>query len=106
MPSPLTVVAGGVHVAVRLTPRGGSNKLQTVRTEAGGNARLWVAGTAPPEDGKANAALIRLLSKQLRIPKSDMEIISGATARNKMIRIAADSDAEQSRLTEWGASLT
>ncbi|HDZ91799.1 MAG: YggU family protein [Deltaproteobacteria bacterium] len=43
--------------------------------------------TAPPTDGKANRALLKLLSKKLHIPKGDIEIISGERARIKVIRI-------------------
>ena len=43
--------------------------------------------SAPPEDGKANAALIALLAKRLRVAKSTVRIVSGKTARFKMIEV-------------------
>ncbi len=42
---------------------------------------------APPEGGKANAALIKFLAKEFGVPKTNVEIVSGATARIKLIRI-------------------
>ena len=48
---------------------------------------LRVYVTAPPEDGRANRALIKLLSKELNIPKSKIEIIKGERGREKIIKI-------------------
>lgn len=44
--------------------------------------------TAPPVEGKANKALIQLLSKTIGIPKSDIEIISGERSSEKILRIS------------------
>ena len=43
--------------------------------------------TAPALEGKANKALVRLLSKKLRVPKGAVRIVSGETSRQKRIRI-------------------
>jgi uncharacterized protein (TIGR00251 family) len=43
--------------------------------------------TAPPVEGKANEALITLLSKKLGIPKGRIEIVSGKNSRMKLIRV-------------------
>ena len=48
---------------------------------------LKVAVTAAPEKGKANQAIISLLSKQLGVPKSRFAIIAGETSRIKRILI-------------------
>ena len=45
--------------------------------------------TAPPEDGKANAAVVRLLAQTLGIPRSRLEIIQGHSSRNKVIKVAS-----------------
>jgi|KBSMisStandDraft_5_1062788.scaffolds.fasta_scaffold178448_2 hypothetical protein len=42
---------------------------------------------APAQDGKANAALIALLSRHFSLPKSRIEILRGATARKKLIQL-------------------
>lgn len=47
--------------------------------------RVYVC--APPEKGKANKATIKLISKELKIPKSKIEIISGEKNREKIIKI-------------------
>lgn len=43
--------------------------------------------TSPPVDGKANRALISLLSKKLNTSKKDIEIIRGEKSRNKTVRV-------------------
>jgi len=80
MSSPFTETPDGVRVAVRATPRAGVNALAGVR-----DGRLLVKVTAPPEDGNANAAVIKLLSKTWRIPASSIELISGDTSREKLL---------------------
>ena len=48
--------------------------------------------TAPAEDGKANVALIKLLSKAWRVPKSAIVVAGGTTSRRKTLDIAGDAD--------------
>lgn len=43
--------------------------------------------TAPPEDGRANDALIEVLADWLGVKRRQIEIISGATSRNKIVRV-------------------
>ena len=47
-----------------------------------------VAVQAPPVDGKANSALREFLAEQLKIPTGKVTIVSGASGRDKRIRIA------------------
>jgi uncharacterized protein len=49
--------------------------------------RIKVYLNAPPVDGKANSELIGLFSKKLRIPKSDITIVSGEKGKKKRIEI-------------------
>jgi len=48
---------------------------------------LRVYVTVVPEDGKANAAVLKLLAKALGVPKSRLEIVRGHTARDKVVRV-------------------
>lgn len=73
----------GALLAVRATPRAARNRI----SREGDALRVWV--TAVPEDGKANAAVIKLLAKALGLPKSRLILASGATARDKIFRISA-----------------
>ena len=60
-----------------------ASKTELIKTEAGYRARL----AAAPVDGKANEALIALLSKEFGVPKSSIEIIKGHTGKNKVVTI-------------------
>lgn len=42
---------------------------------------------SPPVEGKANEEVIRFLSKQLKVPKSQIQIIKGLSSRNKLVEI-------------------
>ena len=68
---------------VRVIPRAGRSGFGGLRDGA-----LLVRLAAAPVDGAANAELIALLSKALRIPKRDITIGSGERSRTKRIRIA------------------
>lgn len=103
MGSPFTEVASGLKVAVRLTPKASRDRVEGGQAEADGGMVLKVSVTAVPEDGKANAALIKLLAKQWRLPKSSIEIVHGATDRRKTLFIGGDAGQLRLRLEEWMA---
>ena len=102
-PTPFVVTDGGVRLAVRLTPKASRDRIEGVATDADGRALLKVSVTAVPEDGKANAALIKLLAKEWRLPKSAMEIIQGATDRRKVLLITGDAARLRQCLEHWTA---
>ena len=49
---------------------------------------LKVRITAPPVDGKANQHLLKFLAKQFKVSKSQIELLSGETNREKRFRIS------------------
>ena len=77
-------------VAVRVTPRSSRNAIEGV-DDAG---ELRVRVTAPPADGAANAAVIELVAKELRVPKSAVSVAQGATSRHKRLAIEGVDAAE------------
>jgi uncharacterized protein YggU (UPF0235/DUF167 family) len=81
-----------VLLVVRLTPKGGRDKIEGVELLADGRAVLKARVRALPAGGEANDALCRLLAKALGVPHSAVTIIAGATARIK--RVAIEGDAE------------
>ena len=91
---------GGVRLSLRLTPKASRNKIDGVVLEADGQALLKVAVTTVPEDGKANAALIALLSKSWKVAKSRITITAGATDRRKTLFIEGDAEELRRRLAE------
>ncbi len=98
---PLTATAGGVKVRVRLTPRAGRDRIEGVLAGGDGRAVLKVAVAAPPEGGKANAALIKLLARAWRLPKTSLSIVAGATTRGKTVLIGGNSADITQRLNQW-----
>ncbi|MFV0491585.1 MAG: DUF167 domain-containing protein [Pseudorhodobacter sp.] len=72
----------GAEFALRVTPRAQRCALDR---DAGGRLRAQV--TAPPEAGKANHEVQRLLAAALGIAPSRLRLIRGATARDKVFRI-------------------
>ena len=96
----MTSVTGGARLAVRLTPKASRNEITAIAADADGGAILKVSVTTVPEDGKANAALIALLSKAWKIPKSKITITAGATDRRKTLFIESDADDVRRRLAD------
>jgi len=74
-------------VAVRVTPKGGRDGVDGWALDPAGRAFLKVRVSAPAADGAANAALCALVAKALRRPKSAVRIVSGETARLKMLEV-------------------
>jgi uncharacterized protein len=84
--------SSGATFAVKVHPRAKKNAI----TGEVGDA-LKVALTAPPVDGKANAACIEFFAKLLNVPRSSVTIASGQSSRNKVIRVAGLSAEEVRR---------
>ena len=74
-------------IAVKLTPKASRTEVKGWEDDADGNPVLKCSVTVVPEKGKANKALIALLSKHYRIPKRDITILKGETDRIKLIEI-------------------
>jgi uncharacterized protein (TIGR00251 family) len=91
-------VADGVRVAIRLMPRGRGDRVEALVQGADGAAVLQVSVTAPPADGRANDALLRLLAKEWGVPRRDIAIVSGPKNRNKIVHVSGDPEALMSKL--------
>jgi uncharacterized protein YggU (UPF0235/DUF167 family) len=72
----------GVRFSVRLTPHGGADRVDGV---VDGLLRARVA--APAVDGAANRALLRLLADVLDVPQRDVRLVTGITARTKVVAV-------------------
>jgi uncharacterized protein (TIGR00251 family) len=87
---PWAAAAGGIALAVRLTPKGGRDAIDGIEHMADGRAVLKVRVAAPPSEGEANEALIRLIAKALGVPRRDVTLAAGATARVKRLTVAGE----------------
>jgi hypothetical protein len=81
--------AEGCVLPVRAQP--GARKTGVLGEQAGA---LKVAVTAPPEDGRANKALVEALREALGVKRSHVELLSGATSRDKRFLIRGLKKAE------------
>jgi uncharacterized protein (TIGR00251 family) len=70
-------------LSVRVQPRASKNEILDIR-----DGRLRLRTTAPPADGKANVAVIRLIAGYLQIAPSRITLLRGKTQRNKQLRVA------------------
>ncbi len=87
-------MAGGLtRITVRLTPRAGRDAIDGW-AEDGGQRVLRVRVAAPPADGRANEALVRLLAKALGVAPSHVCIAAGAQARTKVVEVEGVSEGE------------
>jgi uncharacterized protein (TIGR00251 family) len=88
--SPWRFSVQGVSVALRVTPRGGQDAVDGIETLANGRSVVKVRVRAIAEGGEANRAVIELLAKALRVPKSNVRVLSGVTSRLKQVAIDGD----------------
>lgn len=95
---PYTAVAGGVRLAVRLTPRASRNGVDGIAADANDRPILKLRLVAPPVEGAANEALVAYLADALSVRKADITIRSGETSRNKILHLAGDGAALIARL--------
>ena len=71
-----------VRLSVRLTPRASHEEIAGFEGET-----LRVRVTAPPVEGRANRALVRLLAKRLGLPLGAVHVVTGQTSRSKVAAI-------------------
>ena len=84
-----------VSFTVRLTPRASMNAVGDERDGA-----LIVRVSAPPVDGKANDALIKLLAAALDVPRGAVRLEQGAAARTKRVSVPLGAEAALRRLAK------
>jgi len=69
-------------VSIRLQPRAKRDEVVGERGDA-----IVVRVTAPPVDGKANAALCRFIARSIKIPSTRVSVVRGQTSREKTVRV-------------------
>lgn len=102
---PFAATADGVAVAVKVTPKASRTKILGLVRDAEGRSLLAVAISAPPEDGKANTALIKLLAREWHVAKSAVTVTAGAASRRKSLHVAGNPDGLLLDLIAWAADI-
>ncbi len=97
--TPFRPTPDGLAVSLRVTPRAARNRIDG-HTD-GEPSAIRVAVTTPPADGKANQAVIKLLAKAWKLPKSSLSVVKGASGRRKTILVAGDPSVLETRLRAW-----
>lgn len=80
----------GAAMAVRITPRAIRNEIVEIQTDGTVKVHLKAA----PLDGEANVELIEFLAEILGVPKSRVDIVAGASGRDKLVSVL-DMDADE-----------
>jgi uncharacterized protein (TIGR00251 family) len=96
--APYAAAEGGLRLFIRLQPGASRAQLGGLREGAEGKVFLEARVTAPPEGGKANAALAKLIAKELGLPKSAVSLVSGQSAREKTLLLKGNTAALAERL--------
>tara|TARA_R110000868_G_scaffold26487_9_gene101864 strand:- start:764 stop:1072 length:309 start_codon:yes stop_codon:yes gene_type:complete len=97
------VEADGLVLTVRVSPKASRNAVQGVMETPDGFA-LKVAVTAPPDKGKANAAVLVLLAKVFGVSKSSLSVVAGQADRRKILRIKGDPTVLSPIAQQWMSS--
>jgi uncharacterized protein len=85
-------MTASTRLQLRVAP--GARRAEVV----GRHGEAWkIRVTAAPEGGKANDAVTRLLADALGLPRGDVEIVSGHTARDKVVAVVGIDAAETER---------
>ncbi len=73
-----------MRIYIKVIPKSSQSKIEKMED---GSYKVWV--TVVPEKGKANQAVVKLLSKYFKVAKSQIEIVGGKTAREKIVDVGA-----------------
>ena len=90
----VTAHATGVRITVRVTPRASKSTIEGVKDGA-----LRVRLAAPPVDGAANEALIRVIADAFDVPKSAVSIARGQHGKTKVLDIDGVTPTDVMRIT-------
>jgi uncharacterized protein len=99
-PSPFSLAADGLRIRIHARPGGRRDEIEGLRAEAGGGA-LRVTVRAAAEDGKANAAIVKLLAGEWELPRASISLLTGAKDRRKSFHLAGEPQALLARLEGW-----
>lgn len=100
-PTPFAICERGLRITVRVVPKASRATVGGVESGADGQAYLKVRVTVKPENGKANTAVRKLLAKSWGLAPGRITIVSGTTARNKVLEVEGNPIALLRNLEAW-----
>jgi uncharacterized protein len=75
------------YLRIKVIPKSVKNEIVEIMEDAEGEQTIKIRIKAIPEKGKANAELIKFLSKELEVHKEKISILSGKTEQLKLIKV-------------------
>ena len=100
-PSPFSLAADGLRIRILARPGGRRDEIEGLQAEAGGGGALRVTVRAAAEDGKANAAIVKLLTGEWELPRASISLLTGAKDRRKSFHLAGEPQALLAWLEGW-----
>lgn len=94
-----------VSIFVKVQPKARRAAIEPARDDGHGRLRLQVKVTAAPEDGKANAAVERLVADALGVARNRVRVVQGVTDRLKRIGVEGDGFADAEAIAARARSL-
>ena len=96
-----SITKDGVLLSVKVITNAGTSAIKDVVKDADGREFLRLTVVSVPEKGKANKEVIKLLSKELEVPKSVLSVETGETSHYKKILIQKNDDDSVNKLNKW-----
>ncbi len=81
------------RLSVRVTPKSGKDEIGSLV-----DGVLQVRVAAPPDEGRANAAVCMLVARALGVPKSSVRVLKGTTARLKVLAVEGMAQTEADKI--------
>lgn len=98
---PIVARKDGIILSISVRPRAARTVILGRSAADGDVASILVAVSAPPAQGRANAALIEVLAKSLQLPKSRIAVIAGAASRRKIVLLSGIPQELQAQVAKW-----
>lgn len=94
----------GILLAVKVTPNAASLAVKGIFCDADGREYLKISVVSVPEKGKANKELIKFFSKELKLSKSEIELISGETNHLKKFLLKNKNQTVVEKIKLWSGA--
>ena len=98
---PFSKVNDGIVATIRLTPRARQNRITGLGHLEDGALVIKAYVTAPPDKGKANKALLKLLSNIWGVGTRSLSLIEGSRDRYKSVLIIGEVNILMPKLAAW-----